>query len=130
MSAGPFYRVSLDDIAPRYLGRGFTAEEGVPPAAVDEAQRRLGARIPASLAYYYQRAGGCTVLNALHHRLYAPSELLIDGGYLVFTDENQTVVSWGFRTTDCGEDEAPAPGGGYDGDHASPRRREALNRSV
>src|SRR5207249_5900605 len=103
-------RVSLDDIAPRYLGRGFTAEEGVPPAAVDDAQRRLGVRIPASLAYYYQRAGGCTVLNALHHRLYAPSELLIDGGYLVFMDENQTVVSWGFRTTDCGEDEAPAPG--------------------
>src|SRR5438093_10873219 len=103
MSAGPFYRVSLDDIAPRYLGRGFTTEEGVPPAAVDEAQGRLGVRIPASLAYYYQRAGGCTVLNALHHRLYAPSELLIDGGYLVVTDENQTVLARGLLTTARGE---------------------------
>jgi hypothetical protein len=110
--------VSVDDIAPRYLGRGFTADEGVPPAAVDEAQRRLGMRIPASLAYYYQRAGRCAALNALHHRLYAPSELLVDGGFLVFMDENQSVVSWGFRTTDCGEDD---PNGMAAEQHAASR---------
>jgi hypothetical protein len=72
---------------------------------VDEAQRRLGMRIPASLAYYYQRVGRCAALNALHHRLYAPSELLTDGGFVVFMDENQAVIAWGFRATDCHEDD-------------------------
>ena len=99
------YSLSVDEIAPRYLGRGFTAEDGLPATAVDEAQQRLGVRIPASLAYYYQRAGRCTGLNALHHRFYAPSELVVESGYLLFMDENQSVVSWGFRTADCDEDD-------------------------
>ena len=102
--AAPFSR-SVDEIAPRYLGRGFTDEDGLPAAAVDEAQRRLGVRIPASLAYYYERAGRCAALNALHHQLYAPSELVVESGYLLFMDENQSVVSWGFRTADCHEDD-------------------------
>ena len=63
-------------------------------------------RIPGSLAYYYQRAGRCAALNALHHRLYAPAELVVvEGGYLRFMDENQSVVSWGFRTADCHVDD-------------------------
>jgi hypothetical protein len=99
------HSLSVDEIAPRYLGRGFTAEDGLPAATVDEAQRRLGVRMPASLACYYQRAGRCTELNALHHRLHAPSELVVEGGYLLFMDENQSVVSWGFRTADCHEDD-------------------------
>ena len=99
------YRASIDEMAPRYLGRVLTAEDGLPSSAVDEAQRRLGVRIPASLAYYYRRAGRCAALNALHHRLYAPSELVVEDGYLLFMDENQSVVCWGFRTTDCDEDD-------------------------
>src|SRR5262245_65958972 len=99
------YRVSIDEIASRYLGRGFTAEDGLPAAVVDEAQRRLGVPIPASLAYYYRRAGRCAALNAVHHQLYLPSELVVEGGYLLFMDENQSVVSWGFRTVDCHEDD-------------------------
>jgi hypothetical protein len=97
------YRQRVDEMAQRYLARDFAAEDGLPRAAVDEAQRRLGMRIPASLAYYYQRAGCCAALNALHHRLYAPAELLTDGGFIVFMDENQSVVSWGFRAADCHE---------------------------
>ena len=99
------YSLSIDEIAPRYLGRSFTAEDGLPAAAVDEAQPRLGVRIPASLAYYYQRAGRCVALNVLHHRLYALSELVVEGGYLLFMDENQSVASWGLRTADCHEDD-------------------------
>jgi hypothetical protein len=99
------YNLSIDEIAPRYLGRGFRAADGLGAAAVDEAQRRLGVRIPASLAYYYQRAGRCATLNALHHQLYAPSELMVEGGHLLFMEENQSVVSWGFRTADCHEDD-------------------------
>jgi hypothetical protein len=62
-------------------------------------------RIPASLAYYYQRAGRCAVLNALHHRLHAPAELVVENDYLLFMDENQSVVSWGFRRADCDQDD-------------------------
>jgi hypothetical protein len=85
------YRQRVDEMAQRYLARDFVAEDGM--------------RIPASLAYYHQRAGRCAALNALHHRPYAPSELMTDGGFLVFMDENQSVVSWGFRATDCHEDD-------------------------
>jgi hypothetical protein len=99
------YSLSIDEIAPRYLGRSFTAEDGLGTAAIDEAQRRLGVRIPASLAYYYQRAGRCAVLNALHHRLHAPAELVVENDYLLFMDENQSVVSWGFRRADCDQDD-------------------------
>jgi hypothetical protein len=49
------YRLECGRIAPRYLARGFAAEDGLPTAAVDEAERRLDMRMPASLAYYYQR---------------------------------------------------------------------------
>ena len=95
------YSLSIDEMAPRYLGRGFTAADGLPAVDVDEAQQRLSVRIPASLAYYYRRAGRCAALNALHHQLYAPSELVVEGGYLLFMDENQSVVSWGFPTSEC-----------------------------
>ena len=88
------YRQRVNEMAQCYLAGDFAAEDGLPLAAVNEAQRRLGMRIPASLAYYYQRAGRCAALNTLHHRLYAPSELRTDGGFLVFMDENQSVVSW------------------------------------
>jgi hypothetical protein len=84
----------------RYVGRGFLPEEGISEARLAAAEGRLGFPLPESLRTYYQIAGGCEVLNDAHNHFYPPEGLAILEEHLLFMDENQSVVSWGFRLED------------------------------
>lgn len=84
----------------RFLERDFSSEEGIGAAHLAEAEERLGCRLPEALRTYYRLAGGCKTLNDAHNHLYPPERLAVLEGHLLFMDENQSVVSWGFRLED------------------------------
>jgi hypothetical protein len=64
-------------------------------ADIDDAEKRLGVRLPGSLKEYYLVAGREKRINQLHNRLLPPEKLRIDSERLVFMEENQWVVYWG-----------------------------------
>jgi hypothetical protein len=79
----------------RHLGRDTRRGDGCSQATVAKAERQLGVRLPAAMREYYLLAGRLDRLNRAHNRLYAPTELQIVDGYLVFMEENQGVALWG-----------------------------------
>jgi hypothetical protein len=97
------YTEHFRKLARGYLGGPLRAEESMSEEKVHEAERRLGLTLPNALRAYYLVAGNCKTLNLRHDRLYAPENLEVDGDYLMFMDENQSVVSWGLRLSDLDE---------------------------
>jgi hypothetical protein len=93
------------DFARRHLGRDTAGLDGLPAAVIDAAEASLGLRLPQALRAYYRVLGSVEVLNRGHNRIFGPEELTRDEGYLVFMDENQSVVLWGIRVEDCELDE-------------------------
>jgi hypothetical protein len=58
----------------------------------------LGFSLPSALRDYLLLAGGARE-NREHNRLLPPEELAVEDGYLVFMEENQSVVDWGIPLT-------------------------------
>lgn len=94
----------------RALARKFARRDLRPGDGVDErdliaAEERLGVRLPAALRVFYRAVGHAPDLARVHNRLLAPSEIAADGRHLVFMEENQSVVSWGFRLADLAKED-------------------------
>jgi hypothetical protein len=87
-----YYRKELKEISGEALG----PEHGMDPAVIDLASAEKGVVIPAALRDYYLVAGHHEI-NREHNILYLPDQLAMVDGYLVFAEENQRVVIWGFR---------------------------------
>ncbi|KAA2267162.1 hypothetical protein F0L68_01135 [Solihabitans fulvus] len=93
------------EFPPRYLHRPWRESDGVPAEDVNAAERRVGHPMPGSLRALYRTIGACDeLLNS--HNVFVPVErLAVDGGHLVFADENQDVVSWGFPVEVLGSED-------------------------
>jgi hypothetical protein len=89
------------------LARPLTPDDGVPETSVADAEDRLGLRLPAVLRSYYLLAGRFDQFNQAHNRLLGPEDWSVDGGKLVFLDENQCVVSWGVEAVESPDDDPP-----------------------
>jgi len=94
------YSASYKKFAEKYLGRSLRKQDGVSAAEISRAEKRLGVQLPEALRVYYRVAGNANELNTAHNQFYALSALEVEGDYLLFMDENQSVVSWGFRLAD------------------------------
>jgi hypothetical protein len=101
------YRETFATFGPRYLGRPLAANEGIEEREIEATEARLGIDLPEAMRDYYRITGRCNALNAIHNALIAPDALHFDGEYLVFMDENQSVVSWGLRRADLAEKDPP-----------------------
>jgi hypothetical protein len=77
------------------LGIRLGCEAACSSADIDDAERRLGFRLPGSLKEYYLVAGREKRINQFHNRLLPPEKLWIDSERVVFMEENQWVVYWG-----------------------------------
>lgn len=84
----------------RYLGRPWTAADGLPEKVVKKAEARLGAPLPAALRTFYISVGAVGDLCSIHNTISPPNDLAFEEGYLMFMDENQSVVSWGIKKKD------------------------------
>ena len=77
------------------VGVELGTEDACPPADVEDAERRLGVRVPRCLKEYYLLCGREKRLNQFHNRLLPPGKWFTDSGHVVFMEENQRVVYWG-----------------------------------
>jgi hypothetical protein len=78
----------------RVFRRLITGKDGASDARLRESEKRLGMPLPPALRDYFLVAGLASE-NREHNRLFLPEELLVEGGHLVFMEENQAVVHWG-----------------------------------
>jgi hypothetical protein len=89
------------------LARPLAPDDGLPEAIVSEAEARLGLKLPAVLRAYLLMAGRFDQFNLAHNRLLRPEKWFLDGGKLVFLEENQGVVSWGVEASHSPDDDTP-----------------------
>jgi hypothetical protein len=89
------------------LARPLTSEDAEPEPGVAQAEARLGLRLPSVLRAYYRLAGRFDRFNRAHNRLCRPGEWSVDGGKLVFLEENQCVVVWGVEASRSPEEDPP-----------------------
>jgi len=62
-------------------------------------EKEKGVSLPDALYQYYLQVGKMQV-NSAHNRLFPPEELEIMDGYLVFMQENQSVVLWSVKESE------------------------------
>ena len=86
------------------INRKLNPIDGLRADSITAAERKLKLRIPTALREYYLIAGRLP-LNKEHNRLYAPSDLKVNEGKLVFMEENQCVVFWGMDASSLGQDD-------------------------
>ena len=67
---------------------------------VEKAEARLGIKLPSSLKCFYLTVGAVPELCSTHNIIFGPDDLDFEDGYLIFMDENQSVVSWGIKKGD------------------------------
>jgi hypothetical protein len=75
--------------------------------AITAAERRLGVAVPEVLRGFYRVAGRHDAINRAHNRLLPLDEWAVDGGRLLFMEENQNVVFWGVPVAAGGTDADP-----------------------
>ncbi len=89
------------------LAHPLTPEHGEPVASISVAEARLGLKLPAVLRDYYLLAGRFDRFNRAHNELRRPEQWTVEGGKLVFLEENQCVVFWGVDVGTSPEDDPP-----------------------
>ena len=89
------------------LVRPLMPEDGQTEASISVAEASLGLRLPAVLREYYLLAGRFDRFNRAHNQLRRPEEWSVDGGKLVFLEENQCVVFWGVEAGTSPDDDPP-----------------------
>ena len=89
------------------LVRPLTAGDGESEASISKGEVCLGVRLPVVLREYYLLAGRLDRFNRAHNRLLRPEEWSVDGGKLVFLEENQRVVFWGIEAGSLPGDDPP-----------------------
>lgn len=77
------------------LGVRLGSGDGCLITEIEEAEKRLGVRLPESLKEFYLVAGREKRINQFHNRLLAPEKLRVEAERVVFLEENQWVVYWG-----------------------------------
>ena len=92
------YRQAMETIS-----EPLTAKDGLSAEEIGEGEGRLGISLPEALRAYYFTLGR-HALNRAYNRLYAPKEWFIHEGRLVFMEEHQTVLYWGFPIEAAGDD--------------------------
>src|SRR5688572_31484741 len=84
----------------RYLGRPWTAADGLLEKEIKKVETRLGIKLPSALRDFYLSVGAVSDLCSIHNVIFHPKDLVFEDGYLMFMDENQSVVSWGIKKKD------------------------------
>ena len=81
------------------LGRGLTCADGFSEEELKCAESAAGFALPDAMRAYFAVAGHLAI-NKLHNVLYNPDDMFVMDEMIVFMEENQRVVFWGFRAQD------------------------------
>jgi hypothetical protein len=92
------------------VGVHLRDEDGCPATDIEQAERRLGIKIPISLREYYLLSGREKRINQFYDRLRSPEKWEIDSVHwdidsdqVVFMEENQWVAYWGVASVQEGK---------------------------
>ena len=80
--------------------------DGVPESEIAAAEARLGMNLPTLLQEFYALAGKREDINHSFEHLVSVEELELEGGMLVFYEENQDVTFWAVKSDDTAADPA------------------------
>ena len=75
------------------LGRELTSADATPPEQLWATEERLGFALPDAMFAFYLYAGAAPELRG-RDRLRRLEELVVEDGYLVFMEENRSLVDW------------------------------------
>ncbi|MBN9119239.1 MAG: hypothetical protein J0I06_08770 [Planctomycetes bacterium] len=92
---GPFVE-RYRGIAEALFGRPFSDKDGVPGSDLDGVPERAGYELPEALYDFYAVLGNCADVTEPHNRFYRPGGFDRRDGKLIFCEENQAVVYWGY----------------------------------
>lgn len=93
--SGPFVDRYRAVVEPLY-GRRFTEADGFSEAELDAVPSRTGYELPEALYDFYTLVGRFEPATEAHHRFYPPGHFTRGDGKLVFCEENQVVLYWGY----------------------------------
>ncbi|WP_165247090.1 hypothetical protein [Paludisphaera soli] len=108
------YRALFQD-----FGYPLAGNAALSTRTIEQAEARLGVRVPASLRAYYLVAGREKRFNLSQERLLPPSEWTVEGRRLVFLEENQNVCIWGVSVRDPDAEDPAVSEGEPDDESAS-----------
>lgn len=100
----PGWASILRDQATRGAGRPIVPGDGIPEADLARAERRLAVTLPASHREYLRLAGNLEI-NRSFNPILLPDELRIEDDRLIFMEENQDVVTWGFLVAELAQED-------------------------
>jgi hypothetical protein len=100
------YSKACQGFVVRYLDRPWTAADGLPETDIKKAEARLRITLPSALRSFYLSVGAVADLCSIHNVIFPPKDLVFEDGYLMFMDENQSVVSWGLKDLKKADPEA------------------------
>lgn len=91
------------------------ADDGWDEASLNQAEKRLGVKLPAALREWYQLAGKRREIWSVQDLFLSPEELGITRNndaetgdqFLSFYHENQCVVLWGIKVPDLSQEDPP-----------------------
>jgi hypothetical protein len=98
----------------RFLEAVFGAlgpEDAVSDAVLNEAEARLGVRLPPALRTLYAVTGSSKSIHCAYNELLPPGRIYFADDHLVFYEENQVVVVWGIPQSRLGDDDPPVEQG-------------------
>lgn len=99
------FEAHFKELVPAFIARSWSPADGLAPALVSAADRRLGVPLPAALRAFYSTLGSIDVIVRGHHQVLSDEQLQLDARHLIFMEEHQGVVSWGIAREDlCDED--------------------------
>jgi len=89
------------------FGREFTAADGIPAPELEEFAARCDYELPGALRDFYGALGRFEAVMSSHNRFDSPGSFSRIDGRLVFCEENQVVMYWGYNEEDASQIDPP-----------------------
>lgn len=103
---GPFVERFRAIVEPLF-GRRLTEDDGVVEAQLTAVEKHTGYELPESLRDFYTVLHYFEPVMGSHHRFYNPSNLARRDDKLIFCEENQVVVYWGYEADEGWRSDPP-----------------------
>lgn len=89
------------------LGRALRPTDATDPHAITKAEQALDIAAPRALREFYLLAGNAHDLTTAYDQFLPPADWSVQGGKLVFLEENQDVVRYGVDCSTAAGDDPP-----------------------
>ena len=87
----------------KYLHRDWGTEDGINNNNILIHESKLGITFPTALRELYLTMGHTRQLLSVHNKVFPPEDVEVENGYVIFMEENQSVVTWGIRLDEIEE---------------------------